>query len=153
MVEDTTIEQPKDNRQKRIEDLNEIISEKEANGPKSIAHVYEPFLERHVFEKRQVPDHVLESCLKDLREFRCVLGVVIGNEAQRKHFVLGILLNLAKLLARGVGSNERVKIMAEEGVPKGILNVNGRFDYVLKRGKRIICVVEVKRGDLEKGMP
>jgi hypothetical protein len=152
VIEDTTIEQPKDNRQKRIEDLNEIISEKEANRPKSIAHVYEPFMERHVFEKRQVPDHVLESCLKDLRKARCVFGVVIGNEAQRKHFVSLILLKVA-ILARGVGSNERVKIMVEEGVPKGTLNVNGRFDYVFKRGKRIICVVEVKRGDLEKGMP
>jgi len=84
-------------------------------------------MKQHVFEKRQVPDHVLGSCLEDLGEVRCVLGVVIGNEAQRKHFVFLILSNLAKLLNRGVGSNEMVKIMAEEGVPKGTLNVNGRF--------------------------
>jgi predicted type IV restriction endonuclease len=48
--------------------------------------------------------------------------------------------------------NGEVKIVAEGDLKGKVVKANGRFDFMLRRGSKAVCVVEAKRYDMGQGM-
>lgn len=47
--------------------------------------------------------------------------------------------------------NGSVQILAEEDIDGNRVHSHGHFEFVLKRGDKLLCIVEAKKEDLEQG--
>jgi hypothetical protein len=67
-----------------------------------------------------------------------------GKEDQRKHFVAPIIFCVASLF-------KDVIVQIEDSLIGNRVHAHGKFEFMLKRKKKRICIVEVKEQDLDKG--
>jgi hypothetical protein len=71
--------------------------------------------------------------------------IVTGKEAKRMHFLAPIFVCVCSLLGD-------VQILAEETIEGKRVHADGSFEFVIRRGKKRICIVEAKRDNLRQGM-
>jgi hypothetical protein len=76
----------------------------------------------------------------------CSNPYILGNEAARLQCIAPILYCVGQLF------NGDVKIEIEEDLSGGYVKAHGRFEFVLRRKDKYVCIVEAKKFDLEQGM-
>jgi hypothetical protein len=83
--------------------------------------------------------------------FKCVTNVAkcfgypsVGNEAKRLYFIAPILVSVCLLL-------DDVLIEVEENIRGVRIKTNGKFEFVLRRKGKRICIMEAKTGDMWQG--
>ncbi|KAF8418317.1 hypothetical protein EV426DRAFT_700529 [Tirmania nivea] len=74
----------------------------------------------------------------------------LGNEQKRILLIAPILFYILKAF-RDSGVSD-MKILVERSVPGKNINVNSKFEFIIQRGKKRICVVEAKKDDMDQGM-
>jgi hypothetical protein len=72
--------------------------------------------------------------------------VVTGTEAKRLHFIAPVLACVCALF------DGDVQILAEENVVGKRVHGDGKFEFVIKRGSKRLCIVEAKKNDMEQGL-
>ena len=66
-------------------------------------------------------------------------------EAKRLYFIMTIIVHINCLF-------NDIKILLEEPVRGKNLHMHGRFNYVLQRGTKRVCVIEAKKDDMDQGI-
>lgn len=84
----------------------------------------------------------LYSCLE---RFTGVFGGVFSGTETKRLFIAPMLAYVSHLLPD-------VRLLVEENVNGRQVQVNGRFEFVIRRGEKRIGIVEAKKDDMEQGM-
>lgn len=101
-------------------------------------------------EPKVIQEDVVSKLYLQLLDCGDVFGTVSsGKEAKRLHFIAPILVTVAQLFKDDA---EKVKILVEEDVDGVNVHTNGHFEFVLQKGTIRVCIVEVKKEEMEKGM-
>lgn len=101
------------------------------------------------FKPKDVPKDILDSLYKYL----CLAssahgGIDTGMEAKRRFFIDPILVHLIELFKRDGVDGE---ILVDQNIPGKNIHVTGQFEFVITRGNKKVCIVEVKKGDFRQG--
>ena len=83
---------------------------------------------------------VLHNCLSSVQ--KCFGNPFTGNEAKRLYFIAPILVCVCLVL-------KDVQIQVEENMRGGRIKTNGKFEFVLCRGGKKVCIAET--GDMYQG--
>jgi hypothetical protein len=75
----------------------------------------------------------------------CFGSITEGHEAKRVHFIAPIVI----IVCSTFGGD--LQILAEEDIEGNRVHAHGRFEFVLKRGDKRICIVEAKKDDILQG--
>ena len=75
-------------------------------------------------------------------------SVTTGKESQRLHFLAPILVYVSDLF----GPEDSIQIGIEEDLNGVNVKANGHFEFIRKRNNKRICIVEVKKDNMEQGM-
>ncbi|KAG1709669.1 hypothetical protein DVH05_020325 [Phytophthora capsici] len=108
----------------------------------------EPILSVEDFDLKAsaVPPNVVEALRDRLMQVRKLYGdVYSGKEAKRQVFIVAIIEAVCLMLGDAT-------ILVEEEVKGKNVLVHGRFEFVLKRGKNRVSIVEAKRDDIPQGI-
>ncbi|KAL7682752.1 hypothetical protein Plhal304r1_c046g0126891 [Plasmopara halstedii] len=108
----------------------------------------EPILSMEDFnlEASAVPQKVVEELRDRLMQVRKLYGdVYSGKEAKRQVFIMAIIEAVCLMLGDAT-------ILVKEDVKGKNVHVHGRFEFVLKRGKKRVSIVEAKRDDIPQGI-
>jgi hypothetical protein len=62
------------------------------------------------------------------------------------------LLFIAPILVHVCGVLNDIEILCEEVIEGRHIEVNGRFEFVLKRGGKRVCILEAKKDDMDQGL-
>mmetsp|Transcript_11046 Transcript_11046/g.23672 ORF Transcript_11046/g.23672 Transcript_11046/m.23672 type:complete len:393 (-) Transcript_11046:423-1601(-) len=110
-----------------------------------VGQVFEPYM-----RLLSLPDEIIPARDLDVL-YNCVISVVkcfgfpsVGNEAKRLYFIAPILVCVCLLL-------KDVLIEVEENFRGSRIKTNGKFEFVLCRGGKRICITEAKTGELMQG--
>jgi hypothetical protein len=104
-------------------------------------------LKKYVQPQQAVDDTQLDFLATYLSyTAKCFGPVTTGKEAKRLHFIAPVLVCVCCLLEGDV------EIVAEEDLAGNYVQAHGRFEFMLKRGTKAICIVEAKKDDVEQGM-
>ncbi|RPB29241.1 hypothetical protein L211DRAFT_817583 [Terfezia boudieri ATCC MYA-4762] len=162
---------PSTSRERRWGDLNPILNAVLNQGAKndkktekktgSVAYSnvtwpdVEPIFERLfrdvTIEPAEVPQNILQGLQSYLSIVTTGLGdAITGNEQKRILLIAPILFYILKAF-RDSGVSD-MKILVERSVPGKNINVNGKFEFIIQRGEKRICVVEAKIDDMDQGM-
>jgi hypothetical protein len=77
---------------------------------------------------------------------RCIDPHMLGNEGARLHLVASILYCVGQLF------NDELRIEFDGKLSGGCVKAHGRFEFILRRNDRYVCVVQAKNYDFEQGM-
>nr|AFB18277.1 crinkling and necrosis inducing protein 3 [Phytophthora capsici] len=108
----------------------------------------EPILTMEDFnlEASAVPQNVVEELRDRLMQVRKLYGdVYSGKEAKRQVFIMPIFEAVCLMLGDAT-------ILVEEDVKGKNVHVHGRFEFVLKHGKKRVSIVIAKRDDIPQGI-
>jgi hypothetical protein len=104
-------------------------------------------LTRYVQPRKDMDDAMLDFLNKYIlfvtKSFDCI---TTGKESKRLHFIAPVLICVCRLF------DGDVEFVVEEELRGNFVNANGHFDFMLKRGKKAICIVQAKRDNFEQGM-
>lgn len=75
----------------------------------------------------------------------CFGSITEGHEAKRVHFIAPIIIIVCSTFQGDI------QILAEEEIEGNRVHAHGRFEFVLKRGDKRICIVEAKKDDILQG--
>jgi hypothetical protein len=75
----------------------------------------------------------------------CFGSISEGHEAKRVHFIAPIIIIVCSFF------EGNIQILAEEEVEGIRVHAHGRFEFVLKKGNKRVCIVEAKKDDLLQG--
>jgi hypothetical protein len=149
---------PDPNRKKRWDELNEIFdrkkkSAKATNDSTAYSSIswrdVKPLFAPSSYVQLQRPvDDILLNFLAEYLSYatKCFGPIHNGNEAMRVHFIAPILVCVCYLFKGDV------EIVVEEDLVGQYVKAHGRFEFMLKRGTKAICIVEAKKDDLDQGM-
>jgi hypothetical protein len=107
-----------------------------------------PILRTSVYEQpmRAVGDDCLNSLSQYLaKASQCFGDVLEGKEAKRLHFIGPILVCVCSLV-------DDVEILVEEDLRGNIVRASGHFEFMIRKGRKLVCIVEAKKDDMEQGM-
>jgi len=144
-------------RRQRWTKLNEILegNAKKSKTNDSTAYSYltwnqvEPIFHptRNVQPQRTMDDVQLDFLAKYLSFATKSFGSISsGKEAKRLHFIAPILVCVCTLLEGDI------VIAVEEDLPGNFIKAHGRFEFMIRRGGKAICIVEAKKDDIDQGM-
>jgi hypothetical protein len=77
---------------------------------------------------------------------KCFGEITTGKEAMRLHLIAPVLICVCYLL------DGDVDIVVEEDLVGKFVKAHGHFEFMLRRGKKAVCIVEAKKDDVEQGM-
>jgi len=101
---------------------------------------------KYVQERKGVDDDHLNFLAKYLSfATKCFADIGYGNEAKRLHLIAPVLICVCILF------DGDVEIVVEEDLVGNFVKAHGHFEFMLKRGKRAVCIVEAKKYDVEQG--
>ena len=110
-----------------------------------VGEIFEKYTELLFLPDARIPDDDLDVL------YNCVVSVVkcfsfpsVGNEAKRLYFIAPILVCVCLLL-------KDAHIEVEENIRGTRIKTNGKFEFVLSRGGKRICITEAKIGNLMQG--
>jgi hypothetical protein len=154
-------------RLKRWQLLNEILAKNKkarsiAEGTTTAAYsgvtwdevepVYLP-IKDYDLQPMKVNEEMLDSLYEYLTKATNVFGTVAragGNEAKNLHFVAPILVHVCNLFDDDA---DKIHILVDATVQGKRINViDGRFEFVLQRKNKRICIIEAKKFDLNQGL-
>jgi hypothetical protein len=72
-------------------------------------------------------------------------SILEGHEAKRVHFIAPILIIVCAYFKGDV------QILTEEVIDGNRVHAHGHFEFVLKRGNKRLCIVEVKEERIQQG--
>jgi hypothetical protein len=87
----------------------------------------------------------LDWLLDSLTKVSICFNDLGGKEAKRLFFINLIMVAVCNFF------NGDVKILVEEDHSGNYVNANGRFEMVLRRGSKRVCIVEAKKDDIDQG--
>jgi hypothetical protein len=148
---------PNPKRKQRWIELNEIIegNAKKSKTNDSIAYSYVTWNQvkfvfnptNYVQPRRNIDDAQLSFLSQYLSmTTRCFGDITTGTEAKRLHFIAPVLICVCILLEGDVD------IVVEEDLTGNFVKAHGRFEFMLRRGNKAVCIVEAKKDDMEQGM-
>ncbi|CAK4830525.1 unnamed protein product [Aphanomyces euteiches] len=144
--QETTNEDAKTNKKRKNRDVNKTVGYSSLcwEDIKPIYNFEDSYdLQPNVSD---IPDADIQLLLARIRDLRDLYGQVTdGKEAKRLFFIAPILETVSRLI-------KDVRILVEEDVAGKNVLLNGRFEFVLKRGKKRISLVEAKREDMLQGL-
>jgi len=159
---------PSSDRRKRFRDLNDIIAQKAKKAKKSedatsasystmswtdIKPVYAPLIKDVKIAPMGILEEDLDCLYNHLSVVSRAIGGVLGSkEAKRMFFIGAILFYLVEILDKLGDKGPRISILIEESVNGKSINIEGRFEFVITRGLKKICIVEAKKEDMDQGM-
>eukprot|EP00842_Homolaphlyctis_polyrhiza_P002674 jgi/Hompol1/3407/HPOL_006535-RA len=112
-----------------------------------IKSIYDPITKIYDLNAKPVPEETIDSLHSYLAKSGRVFGsLTTGNEAQLLHFIAPVLVHVCDLF------NGDVKILVDETMDGKDIDVNGRFEFVLQRNDKRICIVPAKRDNFEQGI-
>jgi hypothetical protein len=110
-----------------------------------VGGIFEKYMEVLSLPDARIPDDDLDVL------YNCVVSVVkcfgfpsVGNEAKRFYFIALILVCVCILLKDAL-------IEVEENIRGTRIKTNGKFEFVLYRGGKRICITQAKTGDTMQG--
>ena len=77
---------------------------------------------------------------------RCFGHITTGSQAKRLHFIAPILMCVCNLLQGDV------EFVVEEDLVGNFVKARCHFEFMIRRGRKVICVIQAKKDDLEQGM-
>ena len=108
--------------------------------------VFGPLINDYTQVVKALPDAKFEFLSQLLAMTSTILGSLDdGNEAHRLYLVFPILLVVCSLF------DGQVQIKVEEELTGKNVKANGRFEFMLQRGDRRVCIVEAKKDDIDQG--
>ncbi|KAF0715846.1 Aste57867_3145 [Aphanomyces stellatus] len=147
---------------KRWAELNKVLDVQKKmmkldGMPSSIAYsdlswtMVEPIFEEYTIPyrppKKDIDLNEMDGLYSCLLRFTKTFGRIFsGKEAKRLFFIAPILAYVSYLF----GGN--VQVLVEENVVGEKVHTNGRFEFVLRRGLKRICIVEAKKDDMDQGL-
>ena len=152
-----TEKEPHPKRKQRWIELNEILRENPEKAIKrdstgysfvswdQVGSIFK--LEKYVQPQREI-DKVHLNFLVQYLSFttKCFGDITTGTEAKRLHFIAPILICVCFLF------DGDVDIVAEKHMFGTFVRAHGHFEFMVRRGKKAICIVEAKKDDVEQGM-
>jgi hypothetical protein len=114
-----------------------------------VQNVYDPVTKPYEIQAKPIPEETLDSLYEYLKKAGETFNWrSSGSETMRLHFIAPILVHVCHLF----GSN--IQILVDEAIIDGKnINVNGRVDFILRRGRmKRICIVQAKRDDMLQGL-
>ena len=154
-------ESPPSPRKGRWDALNQCLeankySKDRANGEVSTSYssvrynevkrVFGPLINDYTQVVKALPDAEFEFLSQLLAMTSTILGSLDdGNEAHRLHLIFPILLVVCSLF------DGQVQIKVEEELTGKNVKANGRFEFMLQRGDKRVCIVEAKKDDMDQG--
>ena len=149
--------EPNSKRKQRWIELNEIL---EVNARKlknndstayssvtwnQVRTVFNP--RKYVQPRRNIDDAQLSFLEQYLSiTTKCFRAITTGNDAKRLYFIAPVLICVCILL------DGDVDIVVEEDLVGKIVKAHGHFEFMLRRAKKAVCIVQAKKDDLEQGM-
>jgi hypothetical protein len=101
----------------------------------------------YVPPRREIDDHQLNFLLEYLSiPTRCFGLMTTRTQATRLHFIAPILLCVCNLF------NGDVDICVDEDLVGNFVKAHGHFEFMLRRGKKAVCIVQAIKEDFEQGM-
>lgn len=95
---------------------------------------------------RMIDEKHLISLQESLSNDAKCLGFLTTREAKRRYFIYNVLKCVSILF------DGDLQILVEEDVYGRTLGAHGHFEFMIKRGNKVVCVVEAKKDDMEQGM-
>lgn len=121
-----------------------------------VEDVFDPIMRYYDQSVKKVPAETVDRIYSHLALLtRCLGPITLGNEAHRVNLISTILAYITDICNDGGAKEDnacRLRILMEGGLTGVRVHAHGRADYVIKRGKKPICIVEAKKVDLEKGL-
>jgi hypothetical protein len=107
-----------------------------------VKDVFKPFI-KYCQEISQLPDDLIDLLHKYTS--LAVNCISTGKEAKRLHFIAPILILVCCNL-------DNVEILIKEDMDGKNIQVNGRFEFIIQRAGKRVCIVEAKKDDIEQGL-
>ena len=112
-----------------------------------VKEVFDPITQKYTQDVKEIPAEDFELLVRMLGLANTTIGEIItGKEAKRLYFIAQILMVVCSLFKGDV----RIKV--EEDLVGKNVNANGRFEFMLQRGDKRVCIVEAKKEDMEQGL-
>ena len=149
--------EPDPKRKQRWVELNEILdgNSKKSKTNDSTAYSYVTWNQvKSVFNPAnyiQPRQNIDDAHLNFFAQYlsittRCFGDLTTGREAKRLHFIAPILICVCFLFEGDVD------IVVEEDLVGNFVKAHGHFEFMLRRGRKAICIVEAKKDDVEQSM-
>ncbi|KAJ3329493.1 hypothetical protein HDU76_007808 [Blyttiomyces sp. JEL0837] len=147
--------EPHPKRKRRWIQLNERLALKKAkeNGLRAyssvtwseVHDVFNPT--RYVQPRKDMDASQLDILAKYLSNatYSFAGNIRLANEAKRLHFIAPVLVCVCRLL-------KDVKIEVEVELNGNFVKAEGRFEFMIKRKNKAVCIIEAKKNDLNQGM-
>ena len=155
-------ESPPSPRKRRWDALNQCLEvNKDSKGRKNgefstpyssvkyneVKGVFDPITQRFTQDVKEIPAEDFELLVRMLGLANTTIGEIItGKESKRLYFIAHILMVVCSLFKGDV------QIKVEEDLVGKNVNANGRFEFMLQRGDKRVCIVEAKKEDMEQGL-
>ena len=108
--------------------------------------VFGPLIKPYTQGVKDIPAKDFELLSQFLAKTGTSIGdIEAGNEAQRLYFISPILVVVCSLF------DGQVQIKVEHELTGKNVKANGRFEFMLQRGDKCVCIVEAKKEDMEQG--
>lgn len=151
------VPEPNSKRKRRWIELNEILGAiaQKSKTNDSTAYSYVTWNQvkslfnptNYVQPRREIDEAQLGLLAQYLSiTTRCFGDISTGREAKRLHFIAPVLICVCSLF------DGDVDIVVEEELVGNFVKAHGHFEFMIKRGRRAVCIVEAKKDDVEQGM-
>lgn len=116
-----------------------------------IESVYRPLIQPFELSTARIPVATTEAIHAEVTCLtKCTGSVLVhGNEHHVGQFVAAVLKNVCVLFCADDGE---VRLESEEWITGDYFKAHGRFDFAVKRNGEALCIIEVKKGDVEQGL-
>lgn len=107
--------------------------------------MFDPLRKQYVIQQNNIPEETLTWLSDSLRKVSICFNSLDGKEAKRLFFINLIIVAVCNFF------HGEVKVLVEEDYNGNDVKANGRFEMVLQRGTKRVCIVEAKKDDMEQG--
>jgi hypothetical protein len=112
---------------------------------KQVESIFNPT--RYVQPQRAVDDTQIDFLAQYLSyTTQCFGPITTGKEAKRLHFIAPILVCVCTLFEGDV------IIAVEEDLPGNVIKAHGRFEFMIRRGGKAVCIIVARKDDIDQGM-
>ncbi|KAJ8324722.1 hypothetical protein O5D80_006961 [Batrachochytrium dendrobatidis] len=153
----SSLKAPHPKRKERWEQLNEILekNKRKSKATDSTAYSYVSWNQvkdvlrttPYIQSSKAIPDTQFNILTQYLSfATKCFGSVISFMGPQRLHLIAPIIICVCFLF------NGDVQIEVEEDLNGDFLKAHGHFEFVLRRGKKRVYIVEAKKEDMDQGM-
>jgi hypothetical protein len=78
---------------------------------------------------------------------KCFADITTGSDSKRLHLIAPILTCICMLF-----DDNNVEIIVDEDMDGSFIKASAHFEFIIRHGKKLICITLAKKDDLEQGM-